>query len=708
MNEYDGKILLKDWLLDKQVRNTANNDKLLDWLALYGEGITLTSASTSSTYVVKPDTSLSTYQASLEFSLWIREQKKLFFPMCIDYMLKKLGLTEFKAENGEIFPSPAIQILDNTRDADRVTKYNDTLTAMRLGFPIIVKGLLHDEKNKMVCFPDILVRRDLLSSFFNNFQSNLPLTDATDTSGTGKLKYEYDIIHVRYAYLELSRKHYPELLGSSKNGKYYEALLNAQARALTNATGQKCLEAYIIGRGWKCGKTLRNDHVFDMLGTVCCNQDSNGYETLIKASKWLKKLMTEGKNWQIYPKPSHKDLYPNMKNTCDFPWSTAKHNLAVHLKELTLLWQVGPVHRNLCLLRGVSEYDDPRLSTDMMSMPKGKNSSRLARIILANQRRTAPLATLPSSVLIPAFISLKPSSTTTTKSQTGASPVLPEKFQTRQKNILQLSDNIEWSTDFETKSSIDDPLTTFPVSMDTTMIAMIGCGYEHPIKGTWIPKIFSVEHLTKTEEARIIDEWLAYMTDVQEQYRYVWSKDKKNRLNKGTKGTKALKVSNETKGEKRKLRQTDDTDKEEKVSPKSHEIHKMFHWSKAEQSFLETNYNSAIIRHNREDWRENIKWCDVHQLCKDENLTIPGCFNFGLKSVAKALYKWNCIDDIWLPSPVENGMSATIALLRCGEDAVKNNRKMSDSIWMKELRPYLKLDIYTVYSIVKYFRKRHL
>ena len=72
---------------------------------------------------------------------------------------------------------------------------------------------------------------------------------------------------------------------------------------------------------------------------------------------------------------------------------------------------------------------------------------------------------------------------------------------------------MEFFIDFETKSSIDDPMTTFPYSADTTMIAMIGCGYEHPLKKNWIPVIFNVEALTKREEARIISEWIQHMVD---------------------------------------------------------------------------------------------------------------------------------------------------------------------------------------------------
>lgn len=739
-DEYGQKLILKEWTLDKQIRNSTNNDRFLDWIAMYGEGMQIPvndNDAKGAQYIVKQDTSEPKYEASLEFSILIREQKKLFTPKCIDYMLKRLNMTPFIADNGKSYPSAAVEVLTSSKDILQISKHNDTLEAMKIGFPLILKPLFHDEDNKMINQPDLLVRRDLLPRFFNNFQSNLlPSTSTVVDAKENEYKYAYDIVYIRWATLEFSKKNYPELLKTSA-GRYYAALLNAHARALRNITGHECLEAYVLGRGWKCGKNLRNCHVFDMLGTVSCHQDSTGYGALIKATNWLKKLKTEGSTWQLFPRPSNKYLYPNMKNSCSFPWTIAKEKIANRLKELTLLWQVGHVHRNLCIRRGVQEYDDPLLTTDLMSMPIGKISNKLNKIILANRRRfTSAISKVPHvessdgkyASILPRFIpvdALNASdantsnvlnvlnvSSNTTKPIEDNAIVLPFKFTSKQRRILKLVDDIDFSTDFETKSSIDDPMTYFPYTLDTTMIAMIGCGYEHPIKGIWIPKIFKVEQLTRKEEARIIDEWLSHMRQVKEEYKCIWRRDKRNKL--VSVSSDASTVSIKKKQSKRKLNQSKSVDHKNNEKNEDDEEEydnnkfRIFHWSKAEQWFLEYNYNAAVVRHGRNDWKGLINWCDVHQLCKDESLSIPGCFNYSLKSVAKALHKWKCIDDIWLPSPIENGMCATIALLRCSEDAIKNNRNMSQSIWMEELERYLLLDIYTVYSIVKYFRKHHM
>jgi hypothetical protein len=788
---------LNGYDVDRQVKNSTNGDKLLDWLDLYGAsslgGASYTSpfnpplsslggtSYTTASHTSNLPTLLSQLELKqggqgareavaatppdLEFGRYINEKKNIFFYKCIEYAMKKLGKINLPAD----IPSSAIQILtSSSRKYACVKKYEETLSAMKFGIPIIAKGLLLDEKSKMICLPDLLVRQDLLPHLFENreFCSTLPAIDERKDS---EYKYSYVVIQVRWAKLQLSKKSWPELLSSSKNIKYYEALLNAQTRALRNCTsGQiNANQAYILGRNWQCGQN-RNDNCFDLLGVIKCDQDSSGYNRLIKSCNWLKLLKKEGSTWSIWPEPSNKYLRPNMKNDQDYPWTSVKKFIAEQTKEITLLWQVGLVARNVCLKKGITRYDDERLTTDILCMPRGKNSSRLTKIILANRGESCapPLPPLLSASIntcspillenddgnsgnsgnneennsgessvnkeklladknLTCLLKINPieqdvgnnlSSSTLSYPSLLPSPLnyFPEfslrngKDSVLSSPMLSIGINSEFSSregkgglghvklalatpefyvDFETKPSIDDNMSNFPFSTDTSMISMIGCGYEHPLKKVWVPIKWTVAHLTLKEESKLIDTWLRYMKDITDQYDHLWSKDKK--LKKKNSGKRKIDDENISFADNEKNRKF-----------------KCFNWSKAEEHFLEKNYNSAVNRHGKEkEWKNQIYWADMHQFCKEEELAIKGCFNFSLKSVIKALHKLGKIDDVWISSPVENGMSAMMALIRCEEDAIKNNRSMEESLWMSELVPYLFVDIHSVYSFVKFLRK---
>jgi hypothetical protein len=801
-SEVDGKIDLSEWIVDKSCRATANNDRCIDYLDMYGRGQKVPNGTNGTvddlSYMIKPDNEESDYKGQLEFVGYIGERKRDFFHKVVNWMITKLGSSAWKDAEGDECPSPAVRILDTYAQINHVQKYYDTLTAMHCGIPIIIKGLLHDHKNDIIGTPDLLIRSDILPIFFDKWPS-LPCaeeeiteatlnplsaslsgvtaeekinrlnkldglssrssmgavkvattttgsdkeiivisdddeevqeeiipdvstedilgTDAGETKGPEDKQYHYSVVHVRFAYLELSKKEYPRLLPSSHNGKYYEALINAQTRALDSCTGQATSkQGYMLGRGWKCGDN-RCDYVFNLLGVIPCNPDCAAMSIVNQTVNWFKRLRTEGKSWQLFPKPSNKELYPNLKNRTDFPWSKAKAKLGEYLKELTNLFYVTYAHRNLALSRGISSYDDPKLTVEIMGFKSPKDSkvsSHLSKIIKA-QQWGAGLPQPPDSsskadgsVDLPdgkreelkiedvkSFIDATPIATV--KSSPGgkggrvAPPVWPQKFTSRYRKILDKFNGIEYTADFETKSSIDDDLRDFPYSTDTTMVPMIGSGYEHPIKKLWTPKLFKARWLIKSEEVRIFTDWFNWMDESSRMFKHLFATG-------GTGGISAppaspfkdlLPLNN--------LPVPDD--------PSKMPLYKVFHWSKAEENFLERNFNSAAARHKREDWRGKVFWADLHKLCREEQLAINGSFNCTLKSVNKALYKHGCIDNVWISSPVEHGMAASIALLRSHEEAVAKGTTMDKTQWDRYLDPYLQLDIYTTHCDAKFFRE---
>src|SRR5665647_165252 len=127
MNEYEGKILLREWVLDKQIRNQVNDDGIMDWLDFYGTDRSWTLAN-GQVITCKRDDAHAEFQSQLDFPTWINEQKTTFTDHCINFMLYQLqGGShnlyndilanqidlggQFKARNGKWYPSPIVQIM---------------------------------------------------------------------------------------------------------------------------------------------------------------------------------------------------------------------------------------------------------------------------------------------------------------------------------------------------------------------------------------------------------------------------------------------------------------------------------------------------------------------------------------------------------------------------------------------------------------------
>lgn len=79
------------------------------------------------------------------------------------------------------------------------------------------------------------------------------------------------------------------------------------------------------------------------------NQDNTLYykNTLKKSIKWYKFISTKGDKINLNERNIKLlKLYPNMKNTNDYPWSNSKMIIAKKFKEITLIWNLNYKDRN--------------------------------------------------------------------------------------------------------------------------------------------------------------------------------------------------------------------------------------------------------------------------------------------------------------------------------------------------------------------------
>ena len=139
-----------------------------------------------------------------------------------------------------------------------------------------------------------------------------------------------------------------------------------------------------------------------------------------------------------------------------------------------------------------------------------------------------------------------------------------------------------------------------------------------------------------------------------------------------------------------------------------HKNPKLWYWC-AEKRFWKNAENNQYNRLNRakknniaRNWKPN--WVDMYALFKnkDEPIVIKDCLNFGLKSIAKAMYIHGLIKTK-ITSNCSSGMNAMVLAWDC----YKNCEDPINNKTMKDIIKYNKFDCKVLYSLITYLRKNH-
>ena len=235
-------------------------------------------------------------------------------------------------------------------------------------------------------------------------------------------------------------------------------------------------------------------------------------------------------------------------------------------------------------------------------------------------------------------------------------PVRPAHVSAAESEWRKESD-VEFFVDFETVSDLNDDFSQFPRRGGQPMIFMVGCG--HIEKGLWQFRCFIADRLDEASEARALDAWFRHM------------KDTSARLGG-----------------------------EMPVGPR------VFHWSGAEESTLETAYNAAVARHPERGW-PHPNWFDLlGRVAKKEPVAVKGAFGFGLKEVAKTLHAHGLIETSWEDSQVD-GLGAMVGAWRCDEEARRKGIRLADTELMAEIEEYNEVDCRVMWEILDYLRQHH-
>jgi len=135
----------------------------------------------------------------------------------------------------------------------------------------------------------------------------------------------------------------------------------------------------------------------------------------------------------------------------------------------------------------------------------------------------------------------------------------------------------------------------------------------------------------------------------------------------------------------------------EKVKEYGKEESIFIHWSQAEK----IAYGKSQGRHLN---LPEKKLLDLYEVFINEPITVKGALDYSLKSITKAMYKYNLISTIWDSlSPCANGLNAMLLAHQCYD----TNKKVSDMNTMKEIEKYNEIDCKSMWDILKYLRTNH-
>lgn len=609
------------WVSAGRTRNWVLQDPLVDWLQRHGK---------SQGYVPKQE--LPNYDEDLDFGSFIFEKGREF----------EAGILRLFEEQHEV-----TTVALGYKDIRNLDKAVESFAAMRRGDPVIYQPVLWDAQNRTYGSPDFLLRSDVLHGLFPN---TLPEQDAqTNAPDLGDNPWHYRVVDVKFTMLSLNAAGTELANGGSATA--YKAQLFVYNRMLGRLQGLEPPESYPLGRGWKQtskGIDYRGDTAMDRLAPI----PQNGTVTnrvpishaVEQALAWVRRVRTEGQDWEILPTPSVPELYPSVGGVDDDMmldsgpvdsegddedglagrWENVKKWLAVELRELTLLWQVGVGKRNDAHARGFYRWDDPKLTPPDVGVKGAKQAPVLQQLLDVNR--------------------------------TEGPPVLPRRIEETRDDWIRPRD-LEFYVDFEYCSDLNDDFSRLPQKGGQPLIFMVGCG--HVEEGRWRFRTFVVDKLSEDEELRIIHEWFGHMTQVHD-----------------------------------------------RLDPK-HVAWRIFHWSHAEPTVLDNSYNSAWERHSHPAGWPALNWYDLlGKVVRAEPVVVRGALGFGLKEVAKAMHAHGLIETDWPDSTVD-GLGAMVGAWRCGEITRLRDIPMSTLPLMQEIARYNEVDCKVMMEIVRYLRANH-
>jgi len=441
-----------DWVAAGETRNWCKNDLLLDWLNEY-----------PTIHGFVPDDQLAGYDETFDLGRFLTQQGRAFEKAVFSDLAQRWQL---------------VRITHRPDEARLLSAATATQDALEAGVPIIAAGVLRDPQLRMFGVVDLLVRSDVLGQLCPEAFVGDPLELAAIGLSHGR---HYRVVEVKFKTLDILKT----TGGLSTSPSELDTLAQAWVynEALGRMQGYTPPASYVAGRAWKQGDD-RGDSCWERLArvpheTVVRGRGTDLREVVQQAAAWIRRVRTEGAEWRVLPIPSVPELWPNMKADQDGPWHDAKAKIGVALADLTLLPRVNTAHRARAHELGVTRWDDPRVSSQLLGL-SGDREAAIVDAVLAVNRP-------------------------------GGEAVRPERMVTASQVWRQRAP-VEVFVDFEFLQDLADDFAAFPRKGGQSLVFQIGCGTYRG--GEWDFRQFTVDELSLAAEARMIDAWLAHLQTV--------------------------------------------------------------------------------------------------------------------------------------------------------------------------------------------------
>jgi hypothetical protein len=434
------------WVAASRTRNACLENTLADWLELYGD-------QRGFKRDPEPD-------PRCDFQAFLFRQGQRFEAAILDHL----------GSRARVYRVP-----DGARQARSLDAGKATYEAMVRGEAIISQGVLWNPENRTYGVADLLIRSDVLLQLFPDaIGSN---EAAVPAPGLGAGNWHYRVADIKFSKIEINKE------GHASNGHLpfmVQTFLYNEALGRIQGYLPPC--SYLLGRGSTKGKDVSTNAMRRLVPVP--HDCTIGQVPLRKAAQeavdWVRRLRSEGSNWDPRSAPRLPELLPNLGES-SFPWSAAVSLLAQETEDPTLAWWVGAPGRARAFLAGVERWTDPRFNARVAGVA-GERGQRLDMILEVNRAAAGPA-------------------------------VSPVRIENRRKE-WGTARGVEFYVDFETVSNLNDDFARIPEQNGQPLIFMIGCG--HIEQGQWKFSCFVAEQLNPDAEATIIEQWLAHMEEVRQ------------------------------------------------------------------------------------------------------------------------------------------------------------------------------------------------
>jgi hypothetical protein len=220
-----------------------------------------------------------------------------------------------------------------------------TLKYLEEKIPVIFQAYLYNKELNIHGYVDILCRVDYIDKLFNikNDEENNIINYLKNN------KIEYIPIDIKLSKFE------DEFKIENSYNQYIYIQIKSYLDMINKIYNTKNKYCFVIGK-----QDINNEKI-KLLDIKIKHKYNYIDNNLNKALEWITTINNNNNNecleWKL-DKPNRKELYPNMKNTNDYPWRTVKKMLSNINNEITNIYYMGIDKRNILFENNIYSYKD--------------------------------------------------------------------------------------------------------------------------------------------------------------------------------------------------------------------------------------------------------------------------------------------------------------------------------------------------------------